>query len=92
MIESEGRKSEESPAYGFYSGPWWLLQEARDDLSWLSSWHTWKEGILFEKLPASDYPLHMSRNIVLIATWRRRAQPTVGNTIPMQVDLDYIRK
>jgi hypothetical protein len=21
MIESEGRKSEESPAYGFYSGP-----------------------------------------------------------------------
>lgn len=35
---------------------------------------------------------HVRAGVFLIATWWGNAQPSVGSTIPRQMDLDYIRK
>ena len=50
------------------------------------------EGVSVEKLLRSDGPMRTSVRVVLIAHWCRRAQPTVGGTIPLAVDVSCIRK
>lgn len=44
------------------------------------------EGLSIEELSRSNWTLVSLGNIVLIADWYRKAQPSVGSTIPIQLD------
>lgn len=54
-----------------------------------SNWE--KENAIEEWFP-SDWPQQICGNIFLIANWYKRARPTVGSAIPVQIGLTCIRK